>query len=228
MLLLLDTANLDAIRELFDLFPLDGVTTNPTILKHEKNNPMEQLKKVRDVLPEGCQLHVQVVSQDAEKIVREAQHIVHSLERKNIYIKIKVPVSAQGVKAISALSAQRIPVTATAVYSSLQAFVAAKAGASYVAPYVNRLDNMGSDGVKVAQEIQDLFRSQGLRCGVLAASFRNARQIASLCAGGIDAVTASPEVMENLIRHPATDRAIEDFNRDFYEITAPGKTLLDF
>lgn len=225
MLVLLDTANLETIRRLCDLLPIDGVTTNPTILKREGNSPMEQLKKIRAILPENCQLHIQAVSETAEQIVREARHIAEAVGG-NLFVKI--PVSAQGIKAMSALSKQGFSLTATAVYSSMQAFLAAKAGAKYVAPYINRLDSMGADGLKVTQEIQTIFERQNLDCGVLAASVKNTHRIAELCAIGIAAVTASPDVVEGLLGHPATDRAIEDFNSDFHSLTAPGKTLLDF
>ncbi|MBE6831888.1 MAG: fructose-6-phosphate aldolase [Ruminococcaceae bacterium] len=225
MLLLLDTADLQEIKRLCDLFPIDGVTTNPTILNREKQSPMGHLEKIREILPSDAQLHVQLLSESAEKMVIEAHHIVNTIGG-NIYVKI--PVTAQGIKAIKALSKEGVSVTATVVHAPMQAFFAAKAGASYVAPYVNRIDNMGVDGVQAVKEIQTIFAEQKMDCGVLAASFKNSRQITELCAAGVSAVTAAPDVMEMLIRHPATDKADADFRRDFCQLAGTGKTMLDF
>ena len=133
---------------------------------------------------------------------------------------IKVPVTAQGMRAIHLLKKEGVHVTATAIYTAMQAFMAAKAGARYTAPYVNRLDNMGADGVQVAMDIHDMFRVHHLEADVLAASFKNSQQILNLCKHGIGAVTASPDVLEALIHHDATFTAEENFSQDFVSLVS--------
>ena len=133
---------------------------------------------------------------------------------------IKVPVTAQGMRAIHLLKQEGINITATAIYTAMQAFMAAKAGARYTAPYVNRLDNMGADGVQVAMDIHSMFRAHNMEADVLAASFKNSQQILNLCKHGIGAVTASPDVLDALIHHDATFTAEENFTQDFYSLVS--------
>jgi len=133
MEMLLDTGNLEQIQKLYDIFPWDGVTTNPTILKRENKNPMEVLHEIRSFLPETAQLHVQMLSNTSEKIINEAKYVLDEIGG-NIFIKI--PVFGQGIKAIYELSKMGVNVTATAIYTAMQGYIAAKAGAAYVAPYM--------------------------------------------------------------------------------------------
>lgn len=215
MLVLIDDARLQDIEELYDKYPYDGVTTNPSILKAAGENPIEQLKKIRHILPPTSQLHVQLVSEDTDRMVQEAEFLMDHIG-ENIYIK--VPVTEPGLRAIPRLVSRGIKVTATAIYTAMQAFMAGKAGASYTAPYVNRLDNMGANGVHVAMQIHDIFRAQGLKTEVLAASFRNSQQVLELCAHGIGAITAAPDVLRALTYHDATFMAEEAFTHDFYSL----------
>lgn len=215
MLVLIDDARIEEIEDLYDKYPYDGVTTNPSILKAAGHSPIEQLKQIRRILPPTSQLHVQVVSEQTDRMVQEAQFLMDHVG-ENIYIK--VPVTEPGLRAIPKLVAQGIKVTATAIYTAMQAFMAAKAGASYAAPYVNRLDNMGADGVRVAKTIHDIFRIQGLKAEVLAASFKNSQQILELCQHGIGSVTAAPDVLRALTYHDATFMAEENFTQDFYTL----------
>ena len=131
---------------------------------------------------------------------------------------IKVPVSAAGLKAIHLLKKEGVNVTATAIYTAMQAFMAGKAGARYTAPYVNRLDNMGADGVQVAADIHNMFRIHNMECDVLAASFKNSQQVLNLCKKGVGAVTAAPEVLRALIKHDATFTAEENFENDYLSL----------
>lgn len=224
MLMLVDSANMEGIRRSYDILPIDGVTTNPSILKNEGVNPMERLKEIRKFIPHGSQLHCQVISTTAQDILREAEHIIEELGDRTF---IKIPVFEEGVKAMKILSRRGINVTATAIYTPMQGFIAGKAGASFVAPYVNRLDNIGFDGVEVAQEIHDMLTGHGLPTQVLAASFKNTQQVLGLCKYGIGAITAAPDVLEQLVRHQITEIAIDEFNRDFASVAGEGKTMLD-
>ena len=222
--LLIDSANLEGIKKIYDIFPVDGVTTNPSILKAAGKEPLSQLRKIRAFIPHGAQLHVQTISQTAEDIIKEAEFILGELG-DNTYIKI--PVFDQGIKAMKILSSRGINTTATAIYTPMQGFIAGKAGAKYVAPYVNRLDNIGFDGVKIAKNIHDMLERHHLNTKVLAASFKNSQQVLTLCEYGIGSITAAPDVLEQLINLDITSKAIEDFNKDFASLVGEGKTMLD-
>lgn len=215
MLVLIDNANIEQIEELMEGFPYDGVTTNPSILSKEHKNPIKQLKTIREMLPDECQLHAQIISEDAKTMVEEAHFMLKNI-REDMYIK--VPVTAEGYKAIRILKSEGVHVTATAIYTAMQAFMAAKAGARYTAPYVNRIDNMGADGVHVAKTIHDMFKANNMEADVLAASFKNSQQILELCKYGIGSVTAAPDVLKALIRHDATFAAEENFENDYKKL----------
>lgn len=217
MLVLIDNANIYEIERLYSLYPYDGVTTNPSILMNEHKNPIKVLKSIREFLPRESQLHAQVISDTTEKMIEEAHFMLREIDEQ---LYIKVPVTAQGMRAIHLLKKEGVHVTATAIYTAMQAFMAAKAGARYTAPYVNRLDNMGADGVQVAMDIHDMFRLHHLEADVLAASFKNSQQILNLCKHGIGAVTASPDVLEALIHHDATFTAEENFSQDFVSLVS--------
>lgn len=224
MKFIIDDANIEKVREIWDLYPCDGVTTNPSILAKSGRNPYDVLGELREIVGEEGELHVQVVSKDSEGMIKEAQVITEKLG-KNTFVKI--PTTPQGLKAMKALAPQGYNITATAIYTPMQAFLAAKAGAKYTAPYINRIDNFGYDGVGVAMEIQDIFDNNDLPCEVLAASFKNSQQVLELTKYGIGASTIGCEVIENLIKNKAIDAAIEVFNEDFASITGEGKTMAD-
>ena len=140
---------------------------------------------------------------------------------------IKLPVTHEGFAAIPRIVREGMQVTATGIHSSMQGFMAAKAGARYVAPYVNRMDNYGIDGVRVASEIHRTLRTYDLKADVLAASFKNSEQVLELVRQGVGAITAAPDVLAALIKNPATDAAIADQNRDFGILVGERRTWLD-
>lgn len=222
--LLIDYANPEAIEETIAYLPIDGVTTNPTILYREGQEPLELLHRIKDVLPEGSQMHVQVVSQLADGMLAEAKALREELGG-NLFIKL--PVTRAGFQAIPRIVSEGIQVTATGIHSSMQGFMAAKAGARYVAPYVNRMDNYGIDGVRVAAEIHKMLRTYELEADVLAASFKNSEQVLELVRAGVGAITAAPDVLAALIKNPATDAAIAEQNRDFAFLVGERRTWLD-
>ncbi len=224
MKLVIDDANFAAIKKLYEYYPIDGVTTNPSILAKTGQKPYELLSDIRAFLGEDAELHVQAVSRKAEDMVREGIEICDRLG-KSTYIKI--PAIPEGIKAIKALSALGYRTTGTCVYTPMQAFMAAKAGACYVAPYVNRIDNLGGDGVGTVKKIQDILRSNGLETKVLAASFKNTQQIQELCAYGVDAVTAAPDLIEGFLSNACVDAAVDKFIADFEGLCGEGRTMLD-
>ena len=200
MKFIIDDANVEAIKNLYEYFPVEGVTTNPSILAKSKRPPYEVLGEIREFIGKDADLHVQVVSKCAEDMVTEAEEMLKRLG-ENTYIK--VPTTREGLKAMKLLSSKGVKITATAIYTPMQAFLAAKAGASYAAPYVNRIDNLGADGIETVKKIHDIFQNNGLKTEVLAASFKNSQQVLELCAYGIGAATIAPDVIEGLIKNDA-------------------------
>ena len=222
MKFIIDDADIAKIKDIYNTFAVDGVTTNPSILAKSGRQPYEVLTEIREFIGPDAELHVQVIAPDAEGMVRDGHRIVEVLG-KNTYVK--VPTTKEGLRAMKLLHAEGIRVTATAIYTRMQAFLAAKAGADYAAPYVNRIDNLGGDGVKTAQDIHDIFRKNGLDCQVLAASFKNSQQVQELCEYGIGAATNSPDVIEALIKNDSVAMAVEAFVKDFEGLCGKGVTM---
>lgn len=215
MKLLIDTADLAAIREIWRYYPVDGVTTNPSILAASGRAPFEVLKEIREVIGDA-DLHVQATARTAEGMAEDARRIVSELG-SGTYVKI--PCIREGFRAMMMLKKEGIRTTGTAIYTPMQGYLAAKAGASYAAPYINRIDNMGYDGIRVCREIQEIFASNAMPCGILAASFKNSQQLMELARTGIMAATAGPDIIEGLVRNAAIDAAVDVFNRDFESLT---------
>lgn len=224
MKLIIDDANVEKVKRVWDIYPCDGVTTNPSILAKSGKKPYDVLKELRDIVGVNGELHVQVVSKDAEGMMKEAKVIREELGADTY---IKIPTTPQGLKAMKTLAADGVNITATAIYTAMQAFLAAKAGAKYTAPYINRIDNFGYNGVQVAMDIQDIFENNNLPCEVLAASFKNSQQVLELTKYGIGAATVATDVIEGFIKNKAIDAAIEAFNEDFATIAGEGKTMAD-
>ena len=224
MKFIIDDANVEAIKNLYEYFPVEGVTTNPSILAKSKRPPYEVLGEIREFIGKDADLHVQVVSKCAEDMVTEAEEMLKRLG-KNTYIK--VPTTREGLKAMKLLSSKGVKITATAIYTPMQAFLAAKAGSSYAAPYVNRIDNLGADGIETVKKIHDIFQNNGLKTEVLAASFKNSQQVLELCAYGIGAATIAPDVIEGLIKNDAVTAAVGAFTKDFEGLCGEGKTMKD-
>lgn len=224
MLYLLDTANLEEIKRAFDLYPMSGVTTNPTIISKEKRSFIEILKDIRGVIGEDKMLHVQAVSTEASEIVREAEYL-NEVIGGNLYIK--VPVIPEGIKAMKLLKAKGIKITATAIFTAEQALMAAVAGASFVAPYVNRIDNITGNGVDVVAQIVQLFELHDIDAKVLAASFKNVQQVHEVALSGGHCVTVNAEIMDKLLEHPLTEWSVNQFIKDWEGVYGEGKVTYD-
>lgn len=218
MKLMIDDAHMDEIRRIYDLYPVDGVTTNPSILAKTGKDPRTVLQEIRNFIGEDQILFAQAVALQAEGMVKDAHMIVDLIGRKNTVVKI--PSIPEGFKAIRMLQKEGIATCGTVVYTPMQAYLVAKAGASYVAPYVNRIDNMGYDGIAVTKEIHDiLVRNHMDECMVLAASFKNSQQVMELCKYGVGAATAAPAVIDGFVKNAAIDGAVQDFIHDFEKLT---------
>ena len=209
MELYIDSADLQSAQKLIDYYPVDGLTTNPQILADSDFAENESLLALRDFVKKNkIRIFVQVTGNTAEEMQNQA------LQCKNYFgyaLIIKVPAIKEGYRAVRLCRENGIEVCVTVVHSTLQAYIAAKAGAGYVAPYISHIDNMGGDGVNTVREIRSIFEYGNYSCKVLGASFRTADQIKRLASVGCEAVTIRPEMFDTLIAHAATDVSMEKF-----------------
>lgn len=212
MRLLLDTANLDEIRYFNEFFPIDGVTTNPTILSREGGDVVKLLHEIREIIGENKQLHIQVTETECEKIFKEGRAIIDAFGDNTF---VKIPITAEGLKATKRLRRRGIGVTVTAVLTAAQAMVASNAGASYVAPYASRLENICADGVGTVREIAEIFKQSGTDTKILSASFKTAKEVLDCAVVGCHAATVSADIMSKLISHTTTDSSIKGFEDDW-------------
>lgn len=224
MKFIIDDASIEKISRIWDYYPCDGVTTNPSILAKSGKNPYQVLSEIRSSIGDAAELHAQVISAKADEMYREG-HVMNDRIGGNFYVK--VPATVEGLKAIRMLKADGLKVTATAIYTPMQAFLAGKAGADYAAPYVNRIDNLGADGIETVKIIHDMFRNNGLHTSVLAASFKNTQQVQELCRYGVGAATISAEVIDGLIKNACVTDAIDVFTTAFEGLCGKGKTMAD-
>ncbi|MBQ7931598.1 MAG: fructose-6-phosphate aldolase [Clostridia bacterium] len=215
MLYLIDTAKLEDIRRVCEYYPVAGVTTNPTIISREKGDFKKIICDIREIIGENKQLHVQTTATEAKEILREAEMIRQTVGG-NFFIKI--PITKEGLKATEMCKKMGIGVTMTAIFTQPQALMAARAGADFVAPYINRLDNIVSDGVNVVSEIVDIFKVYDIKTQVLAASFKNVEQVHKVSMTGAHAVTINPDLFDMMIYHPLTYYAIDDFTADWQQV----------
>lgn len=227
MLYILDTADIDAIKHCNEFYPLAGVTTNPSIIAEENTEFWKLVKDIRKIIGKEKMIHVQTVQKTADKIIKEAELLKKELG-ENFYVKI--PISEEGIKATMKLKELGIGVTMTAIFTPAQALIAAKASASFVAPYVNRLDNIIGDGTDVVEAIVHEIETYKLDCKVLAASFKNAEQVHRCAMVGCHSVTVSEDILKILISHPMTDAAIAKFDKDWNKVyhEKHHNTILDF
>ena len=221
---ILDTADIKAIKHCNEFYPLAGVTTNPSIIAKENRNFWEIVKDIRDIIGPDKTFFAQTVQKTADKIVEEAKLMN---EKSGGKFCVKIPICEEGLKATMELKKLGIKVLMTAIFTPAQALIAAKAGADYVAPYVNRLDNIIGDGCEVVAQIVEQFAIYDLPCKVLAASFKNAEQVHKCALSGCQCVTVTDDVLKAVITHPMTDAAISGFDKDWQNVYGE-KTILNF
>ena len=212
--LFLDSADPEKIRRALDFYPIDGVTTNPTILSRQNTELLPLLKELRKIT-EGKLLFVQVTAEKSDDMVCEAQKTANLLGGD---ICIKIPATEEGLRAIKILSRDGISTAATAVYSLSQAMLCAAAGADYVAPYMSHIDNLCLDSAQVVGDMAKLFREHYPKTNVLAASFRVAEQITRAVLCGVGAVTVAPEMLPVLIGNRGTDAELDSFETNWSSV----------
>lgn len=223
MELILDTANLAKIKRAVDLYPVSGVTTNPTIYKKENTTDFfNHFKAIRAIIGFERSLHIQVVAETAEGILEDAKAILENVDSK---VYIKIPTTPEGVKAMRLLKAQGINVTATAIYTKLQAHLAVLVGADYLAPYVNRMSNLDIDPYDALSAMTNFIANQGSTSKIVAASFKNLAQINDAIDCGIQAITVDPDLIDDIFKFPSIQKAVTDFKGDFETLFGKGATI---
>jgi len=208
----LDTANLDEIREAKKLGLIDGVTTNPTLLAKEGKDWKTQAKLICQEVDGPVSL--EVVSLDAEGMIKEAQELV----KFGPNVVIKVPITLEGLKAVKALEEMGIPTNVTLVFSPAQALLAAKAGASYVSPFVGRLDDISSEGMNLVEQILQIYTNYDIKTQVIVASIRNPEHVRIAALMGAHIATIPFKVYKQLVSHPLTDIGLKRFLDDWKKI----------
>lgn len=208
----IDTANLDQIREAQELGVLDGVTTNPSLMAKEgitgKENIIEHYKKICEIVTGD--VSAEVIATDLDEIIREGEELAGLHEQ----IIVKVPMIKEGVKAIKYFSDKGIKTNCTLVFSAGQALLAAKAGATYVSPFIGRLDDISTDGLNLISEIRMIYDNYGFETEILAASVRHTMHIIDCAKLGADVMTGPLSAITGLLNHPLTDIGLEKFLAD--------------
>lgn len=220
--ILIDSSNVEEIRRIHDYYKISGLTTNPTILSKDNKELKERFLEIKDFVQNELEIHIQTTEKIAEKILQEAKKLKEFFG-DNFYIKI--PVTKEGLKAVRLCKENEIKVTVTAVLSTLQVLAACEAGANYVAPYVNRMENIGNDSNIVLEEMENICSKYETE--ILAASFKNQKQFKDTLLVGVGAITVQPQLLEESIWHPYTDKSILDFENDWEEKFSD-KKVIDF
>ncbi|MGA1195332.1 MAG: fructose-6-phosphate aldolase [Candidatus Latescibacterota bacterium] len=205
----IDTANLDEIKEAQSMGVLNGVTTNPSLMSKETGEFEDIIRAICEVV--DGPVSAEVVSTDFDGMMAEA--------RKNAAIHeqvvVKIPITLDGLKAVKACSNEGIRTNVTLCFSPTQALMAAKAGASYISPFIGRLDDLGQDGMELIATIRQIYNNYGFDTQVLAASLRSPKHVVECALAGADVVTLPPDVLKKLLTHPLTDSGLERFLADW-------------
>lgn len=208
----LDTANVEEIKQAMEWGILDGVTTNPTLISKTGKPFKEVVKEILDLV-EGP-VSLETVSLDSEGMIREGRMLAELGEN----VVVKIPMTKEGLKAVQVLESEGIPTNVTLVFSPMQALLAAKAGASYVSPFVGRLDDISSDGMKLIQDVKDIFDNYEFDTEIIVASVRHPMHVYEAALIGAHICTIPFKVMEQLFKHPLTDIGIERFLKDWEKV----------
>ncbi|WP_027108388.1 fructose-6-phosphate aldolase [Lacticigenium naphthae] len=222
---LLDTANLEEINYFKEVLPLSGITSNPSIIKKEgKVDFFVHMNKIRELIGIDRSLHIQVVSQNYEGMMKDAETILKQVDEQ---VFIKVPVTEEGLKAIQALKRQGKNVTATAIYTKIQAYYAIAAKVDYLAPYYNRMENLNIDPNEAIQEMRNEIQRTGSTSKILAASFKNVGQVTKALEAGAHAATFSAEVAKQSLDMPSISLAVANFTADWEAVYGEDMTITD-
>jgi len=220
MKIFLDTANLEDIKAFNDMGVVDGITTNPSLLSKEKGNPSEIMRDIVRIV--NGPVSLEVVGTKFEEMVEEA----HRLKKYGQNVVVKIPMIPEGMKAVKRLKEEGIETNVTLVFSANQAILAAKAGASYVSPFIGRLDDGGQEGMALIREIIQIFKNYQFETKILVASIRHPLHVIEAGKVGAHIVTLPPEVLRKMMIHPLTDKGLAAFLNDWEKVKTQNPTLL--
>jgi transaldolase len=212
MKIFLDSASIESIRKYNDMGILDGVTTNPSLLSKENGDPRKIMNEIVRIIQGPVSL--EVIGTDYEVIMEEA----HRLKKYGQNVVVKVPMIPAGLRAVKSLKQDGIPTNVTLVFSSNQAILAAKAGASYISPFIGRLDDNGHDGINIIREIKQIFSNYEFEAEILVASVRHPLHVIEAGKCGADIVTVPPEILDKMLTHPLTDKGLSSFIADWNKL----------
>lgn len=216
MKIFIDTANLDMIKEIDSWGILDGVTTNPSLVAKEGTDTPTRVREIAKILGDRP-VSAEVMAVEAGAMVKEGKKL-HAIAPN---INIKLPMCVESLKATKALSSEGIPVNMTLIFDPLQALMAAKAGARYVSPFIGRMDDIGTHGIDMLQEVVEIIHSYGFNTEVIAASIRHPTHVLDAAEIGCDIATIPYEILKKMVAHPKTDEGIAKFKADYEKVNGP-------
>ncbi len=213
----IDTANIEQIKEAASLGVLDGVTTNPTLISKEEGEPREIYRTICEIV--DGPVSAEVVALDTEGMLKEARELaaIHS------NIVVKIPMTKEGLKAVKVLNSEGIRTNVTLIFSPIQALLAARAGATFVSPFVGRLDDIATPGMALVEQIKQIFDNYMIETEIIVASIRHPMHVVEAALYGADIATIPYAVIEKMIKHPLTDIGIERFLADWEKVQKRGK-----
>lgn len=210
----LDTANIDNIKLAYDMGVICGVTTNPSIIAKEGRDFKEVINEIASIVDGPISGEVKATTIDAEGMIREGREI--AALHKNIVVKI--PTTTEGLKACKALSSEGIKTNMTLIFNLPQALLAARAGATYVSPFVGRIEDISMDGIQLIKDISNVFKLHKIDTEIISASIRNANHIIECAKVGADIATIPFELIGQMMKHPLTEQGIEKFQKDYLDV----------
>lgn len=212
MKIFLDTANVESIEKYNEMGVVDGITTNPTLLSKEKGNPIKTMKKIVEIMKGPVSLEVIAITFD--KMMEESL----KLAKYGDNVVVKIPMTMDGLKVVHALTKMGIKTNVTLIFSANQALLAAKAGATYVSPFIGRLDDTGAEGLNLISEIVQIFASYDISTQLLVASVRHPLHVIEVAKMGADVVTLPPDILDKMVLHPLTDKGLDSFLSDWKKL----------
>ena len=216
MKIFLDTSDVDVIRQHCETGLIDGVTTNPTLMMQAGRDPVEVIKEISSLFPEHASISAEVVGDTAEEMVSQAENY-YSISKN---ITIKVPCTVEGLRDCKTLSDKDIPVNVTLIFSLEQAILSAKAGATYVSPFIGRCEDNNIDGIDLIKSIKKVYNMNNISTNILAASIRNVPHVGQAFEVGADVVTLPPSIFEEMYKHDLTDQGIKQFDKDWKKLNS--------
>ncbi len=210
----IDTANVEEIKKANDMGIICGVTTNPSLIAKEGRDFKEVIKEITSIVDGAISGEVKATTISAEDMIKEAREIA-SIHPNMV---VKIPMTAEGLKAVNVLSKEGIKTNVTLIFNATQALFAAKAGATYVSPFLGRLDDIATPGIDLIRTISEIFAMQNIDCEIICASVRNPIHIIDCAKAGADIATVPYKVIEQCLKHPLTDAGIEKFKKDYIAV----------